>query len=377
MGRIGNPYDVVGTRRPHPGAPPGTLIADPDAVQPTFRIIAYDRDRLVEEEVPNLEALNDLVDRFPVSWIDIDGLADIDAIRWFGERFNIHGLALEDVVNVHQRPKVEHYDDQTYLVTRMPVAGEVLKTEQVSIFLGRGYVLTFQERPGDCFEPVRERLRKGSGRIRTNGEDYLAYALLDAVIDSYYPVLEAHGERMERLEEEILERPDPGLIAEIHSLKRDFLTFRRSIWPQREMINAIIRDTPARITESTVVYLRDSYDHTVQLLDMVETYREIASGLVDLHFSSVSTRMNETMKVLTIIATIFIPLSLIAGVYGMNFDASKSPLNMPELGWYFGYPFALGLMVLVAGVLLYFFYRRGWIGARYERKSGTAFRRDG
>ena len=360
---------MFGTKLPEPGASPGTLIADPGALQPTMRVIAYGRDQLTEEEIVDLDRLDGFMERHTVTWINVDGLADMDTIRWFGERFKIHRLALEDIVNVLQRPKIEEYTDQTYLVTRMPALGESLETEQVSIFLGKGYVLTFQERPGDCFDPVRDRLRSGLGRIRGNGEDYLAYALLDAVIDSYYPVLESFGERVENLEADILENPGPAQIAEVHSLKRDLLTLRRSVWPQREMINSVFRDSSPRINDSTVIYLRDCYDHTVQLLDMVETYREIASGLVDLHFSSVSTRMNEIMKVLTIIATIFMPLGLIAGIYGMNFEASKSPFNMPELAWYFGYPFALALMATVAGGFLCFFYRRGWIGGRSKRES--------
>lgn len=274
-------------------------------------------------------------------------------------------------MNVHQRPKVEEYADQTYIVTRMPMFHERLETEQISIFLGKGYVLTFQERPGDCLDPVRQRLRSQRGRIRANGEDYLTYALLDTVIDSYYPILESHGERVELLEENILDHPGPDLIADVHVLKSDLLTFRRAIWPQREMINALIRDSSPHVTESTAIYFRDCYDHTIQLLDMVETYREIASGLVDLHFSSISTRMNEIMKVLTIIATIFIPLGFVAGVYGMNFDSSKSPLNMPELTWYWGYPFALGLMTAIAGIMLYFFYRRGWLGSRTRKPAGA------
>jgi len=355
---------VFAAKRVPPGAPPGTLIADPDAVPSVIRVIAYDGKQIVEQEAADLAQLDGLLGRFAVTWVNVDGLADVETIRRLGERFDIHRLALEDVVNVHQRPKIEEYEDHTYLVTRVPTAGEVLETEQISIFVGKGYVLTFQERIGDPFEPVRQRLRNDQGRIRTSGEDYLMYALLDAAIDSFYPVLERHGERVERLEQDILAHPGSELIGDIHVLKRDLLTLRRAIWPQREMINALIRDSAARITPATGIHLRDCYDHTVQLLDMVETYREIASGMVDMHFSSISTRMNEIMKVLTIIATIFIPLGFIAGLYGMNFDRAKSPLNMPELGWYWGYPFALGVMAAVAVLMLCYFWRRGWIADR-------------
>jgi magnesium transporter len=243
------------------------------------------------------------------------------------------------------------------------------------MFLGANFLLTFQERTGDCFDLVRDRIRRRRGHIRERKADYLAYALLDAVIDGYFPVLEACGERLESLEDAVLDKPSGEQSAQIHEMKRDLLTLRRAIWPQREMINALTRDSSAHVSDQTRVYLRDCYDHTIQLMDMLETYREIASGLVDVYLSSVSARMNEIMKLLTIIATIFIPLGFIAGLYGMNFDTGVSPWNMPELSWRWGYPFALGLMAVVAIGLLLFFRKRGWIGGRTGGKGRRPVKR--
>ena len=253
--------------------------------------------------------------------------------------FGLHPLALEDTVNLHQRPKVETYDGYLFIVLRMPVAlpstdgvsASRLETEQVTMALGRDFVVTFQERSGDCFGPVRHRLRNPGGQIRQRGPDYLAYALIDAAIDAFFPILEAYGEQVEELEDDVVSQPGNRQIARIHELKRNLLTARRALWPLRDMVNALLREDSPLIDKQTLIYLRDCHDHASQLIDMIETYREICSGLVDIHLSSVSNRMNEVMKVLTIIATIFIPLTFIAGVYGMNFDPHAGPLSMPEL----------------------------------------------
>ncbi|MBI4183518.1 MAG: magnesium/cobalt transporter CorA [Proteobacteria bacterium] len=359
---------VVRRRRAGPGAPPGTLIADPTAARPVITVIGYGPDEIVERANPEPAELSSLIGRWPVLWVNVDGLGDVEAIRRVGETFGLHPLALEDVVNVHQRPKVEEYADHLYLVARMPRMGSALETEQVSLFLGRGFVLTFQERVGDCFDPVRQRLRAGRGRSRSAGPDYLAYALLDAIVDSFFPILERYGERVEELEDAVLAEPEIQVMADIHDAKRDLLLLRRAIWPQRDAISTLIRDDSPHVTRETRVFLRDCYDHTVQLIDVVETYREIASGLVEIYLSSLSARLNEVMKVLTVIATVFIPLSVIASIYGMNFDREASPWNMPELGWYWGYPFALGLMAAVGGGLLLHFWRKGWVGRRRRRR---------
>jgi magnesium transporter len=239
-----------------------------------------------------------------------------------------------------------------------------LQTEQVSLFLGERFVLTFQEKPGDCLDCVRDRIRSGTGRIRQAGPDYLAYAVLDAVIDNFFPVLEGAGEYLEELEATVLSNPDEGTVSKIHGIKRQLLRLRRAVWPQREALNSMLREGTSLIAEDTKVYLRDSYDHTIQIIDLLENYREIASGLMDVYLSSVSNRMNEVMKVLTIFAAIFIPLTFIAGIYGMNFDPERSPWNMPELDWYLGYPFALGLMAAVGVGMLVYFRHKGWIGSR-------------
>jgi magnesium transporter len=350
-------------RRTAPGASPGMIVSDPCSPQPVVHVMAYGPERLEERTVANLESLREFVGKWPVTWINVDGLGDADMIRRMGEMFKLHPLALEDVVNVHQRAKVEHYADQLFLVVRMAHPGERLETEQVSIFLGKNFVITFQETlPGDSFEPVRERIRAARGQIRQRGCDYLTYALIDSAIDSFFPVLETLGEQIESLEEEALAHATRGTISRVHDVKHDLLTLRRAIWPAREALHALARDPCPLITDETRIYFRDCYDHTIQLLDLLETYRELGADLRDLYLSSISNRMNEIIKVLTIISTIFIPLTFIVGVYGMNFDTAHQ-WNMPELRWRYGYLFVWGTMAAVVVFMLYFFRRKGWIGA--------------
>jgi len=345
------------------GDVPGTLHVDPEAPTPVVRAIAYGPDGFEEREETDLSSLGELVGKTPVTWVNVDGLGDAEAIEAIGKAFGLHPLALEDVVHVPQRAKVEQYAETLFIVTRMAMLAEHLDTEQVSLFLGKGFVLSFQERAGDCLDPVRDRIRKGMGRIRKADADYLAYAILDAVVDGYFPVLEQYGEHLEALEEEIAGRPEPSMIGRIHDAKRDLLALRRAIWPQREALNALLREELDLIGETTRVYLRDCYDHAVQIIDMVETFREIASGLLDAYHTNISNRMNEIMKVLTIIATIFIPLGFLAGIWGMNFNADKSFWNMPLLSQPWGYRFALGLMLTIAVVMLVLFWRKGWLGS--------------
>ena len=352
------------SRRSEPGAPPGTLIADPAAARPTIHATVYSAEAISHHADCSVSDLPDLHNHGQVLWVDVTGLADIGVIEKIGSAFDIHRLALEDVVNVHQRPKAEAFDDHVFIVARMLVPGRGTETEQVSFFLGENYLITFQERPGDCFDPVRNRLEAGRGRIRQAGADFLGYALIDTIVDGFYPVLEHYGEAVEKLEDEVIARPDAEQVNAIHTIKRDLLALRRAVWPTREMVNGLIRDESPFMKEPTRIYLRDCYDHTIQLMDIVETYREIASGLLDVYLSSMSARMNEIMKVLTIIATIFIPLGFIAGLYGMNFDPDASPLNMPELRFYYGYPMAIGIMVAVAAGLIVYFWRKGWLRRR-------------
>ena len=351
---------IGGRVRPRtaPGAAPGTIQVDPKAPKPVIRIMAYGSADLEEVEVSSVDQIRAMLGKQAVTWVNVDGLGDVDTLRALGEIFDLHKLALEGVANTNQRPKVEAWPDQFFIVTRMiHLHEDHLTTEQCSVFLGKGFVLTFQERQGDCLDPVRERIRGASGRIRKRGADYLAYATLDAIVDSYFPVLEQYGEHLEALEDEVIENPIPATIAAVHQVKRDLLTFRRAVWPLREAINTLQRDESDLVSDTTQVFLRDCYDHTIQVIDMVETYREIGSGLLDAYMSSVSNKMNEVMKVLTIIATIFIPLTFVAGIYGMNFE------NMPELSWKYGYLYVWGVMAVLVTGLVWFFGRKGWLGS--------------
>ena len=342
-------------RRPRLGAPPGTLVVDPSAPPPRITVIGYGPDDCGEQEVDGPGAIQPLIDKWPVAWINVDGLGNEAILRQIGEVFRLHRLVLEDITNVPQRPKVEQYDDALFLVTHMVSVEQGLRTEQLSLVLKPGVVLTVQERPGDCLDPVRERIRKGMGRIRNANADYLAYAILDAVTDHYFPVLEEHGERLEALEDAVLERADMNAISGIREAKRDLLTLRRTLWPQRDALNWLMREDCPLIAAETRPYLRDCYDHVTRIIDMIETYRELASDLSGAHLAAVSNQMNAVMKVLTIIATIFIPMTFIAGVYGMNFR------HMPELGWRWGYAGALALMAAVAGGMLLYFRKKGWL----------------
>ena len=353
--------DLRFRRRTRPGAIPGTVAVDPEAAHPVVRVISYGPDDLEEKVVDDLRGLVKLVGQRPVTWVDVQGLGDARTITRLGEIFELHPLALEDVVNTHQRAKVEDYGQYLFIVARMIASGDRVDTEQVSLFLGSNFVLTFQERPGDCLDAVRKRLQQSKGRIRQGGADYLAYALLDAVVDAYFPILEQYGESLDRLDAEISDQPAPDTVARVHQMRSDLLLLRRAIWPFREDIGELVREPNPLIAEETRVFLRDCYDHSFQIIDLVETCREMCSDLRDYYLSAVNNRMSEIMKVLTIMATIFIPLGFIAGLYGMNFDPDTSTWNMPELRWPFGYLFALALMALVAGGQLFYFWRRGWL----------------
>jgi magnesium transporter len=351
-------------KRPPPGAPPGTLVADPSAPKPVISVIAYSCDGCVEQTIQDVAALQEYLDRWPVTWINVDGLGDVQTIARLADILDLHRLAVEDTVNTHQRAKVEHYPNHLFMVVHMATYDNSLETEQLSLFLGKNFVVTFQEgRPGDPFNPVRERIRHAVGHVRQSGADHLAYCLIDAVIDGYFPVLEMTGERLEDLEDEILTCPTGRTASHVHQIKRDLMTLRRTIWPLREAMNSLLRDPSPLVTDETRLYLRDCYDHTVRIIDFIETYRELGSDLMDLYLSSISQRMTEVMKVLTIIATIFIPLTFISSIYGMNFHTERSPWNMPELTWYLGYPFALSLMAAMAFGMLYYFRRKGWLGS--------------
>lgn len=348
-----------------PWVPAGTITADPHAPKPVIDVMAFSAGELVEKHLEDVSWVEHHKDKYPVVWLNVDGLGDAHVVAEIGRIYSLHRLSLEDVVNVHQRAKVDLYDGYFFVVLRMlhQLEGRI-ETEQISLFFGERFVITFQEGiPGDCLEPVRERIRKETARIRAGHADFLAYHLIDAVIDSYFPVLEKMGEKLEDLENEVLLEPTRAVVRRIHDIKRDLLIVRRAVWPLREAINPLFREDVPLVSPETRVFLRDCYDHCVQVIDLVETYRELGSSLMDVYLSSISNRMNEVMKVLTIITTIFVPLTFIAGIYGMNFNSEASPFNMPELNWYYGYPLCIASMVVIAIIELIFFYQQGWIFA--------------
>lgn len=346
------------------GSLPGTLFIEEDAAPTQIVLIDYNETNASRVQLSKPEDSAPYLDTESVSWVDVLGLGSEDVLRRLGKVFKLHPLVLEDIVNVPQRPKVEDYEDHLVIIAQMVMLkekGDSFWIEQVSFILGKHYLLTVQEEPTrDCFQSVRDRIRTSKGIVRKQRADYLAYTLIDAIIDGFFPVLEAYGEKIEDLEDEVVTNPTRRTLEKIYQVRRELLALRRAIWPQRDAINTLIRDGSDLISPEVRIYLRDCYDHAVQVMDMVETYRELSSGLMDVYLSSVGNKMNEIMKLLTVISTIFIPLTFIAGVYGMNFSTEKSPLNMPELNWYWGYPACLGVMGAIALGLVFFFWRRGW-----------------
>jgi magnesium transporter len=349
-------------RRTQPGTKPGTLTIPADARPTTLRVMAYNKERVMEREVHDPLELRELVNQWPVVWVDVAGLGNEATLRAIADIFHIHPLALEDIVHVHQRSKVDPFDQNLYCVMRIPDPTNEQISEQFSLVLGKNYLVTFQERPGDCFDLIRAGIRHGQSAMRLGTKaDFLAYRLIDAAVDAYFPVLEGIGDHLDQLDDQVAAAESRASFAELHTVKRELLMLRRAAWPLRDAINELRLDTTPFISPDTRVYLRDCYDHTVQLIDLLESYRDIAGDVRDFYLTAISNRMNDIMKTLTVIATIFLPLSFIAGVYGMNFDTDASPWNMPELNWRYGYPFALALMAAVAVGMLFFFKRRGWL----------------
>lgn len=331
-------------------------------IQSKIRAINFTAESIDEGEITETNQIREWKEKSGVVWLHVDNLADTEVIREIGCVFGLHSLALEDVVHVHQRPKVEEYEDHLFLVLRTIQLEEELHSQQLSMFFGHNFVITFHENKEESFEIIREHLRLSRGRIRTSGADYLAYSILDAVVDSYFPVADSILDRIEVLDDEIGNHFSNQLTSELHRLRGNLMELRRSIRPLRDALIRLMPDANQLITSDTQFYLRDCFDHTVQLIDMLDTYRELCSDLRDYYLASVSNRMNEIMKVLTIIATIFMPLSFVAGVYGMNFNPEK-PGNMPELNWPYGYIFALVVMLAIAMFQLFYFYRRGWLNS--------------
>jgi magnesium transporter len=347
-----------------PGTLPGTLNIPEDALPTEIMLMAYGPNGALTQPIDRMEDCRTIARQHPVSWLDARGLGSEGLLKQLSQSFYLHPLMLEDVVNVPHRPKIDFYDDQILVIMQMVRSKETgtgVASEQVSFVLGRTFLVTFQEEPEwDSFEPVRDRIRRGVGSIRNQGSDYLAYALLDTIVDSFFPVLEAIGDELEALEEEVVDNPSRETIENIHRMRRGLMKLRRYIWPQRSVINSLIRDSEDLVSQEVKLYLQDVYDHIVQVVDIIENYREIASSLMDVYLSAINNRMNEVMKLLTVISSIFIPLTFIAGVYGMNFNPASSPFNMPELDWFWGYIICLGVMALIAGLQIYFFWKRGW-----------------
>lgn len=340
--------------------PPGTpeFAGQPRIPQARIHVISYGPDFCEERDAARAEDCFPLRAAPALHWVNVDGLHDTALLQAFADRLGLHPLVVEDIVSTHQRPKLEDYQDYLFVVLRMLSYDEAeneIASEQLGLIVGANYVASFQEIPGDMFDAVRERLRTGKGRLRSMGPDYLAYALIDAVVDSYFVILERLGEKIEDLEEELLERPTPALLQQTHELKREMILLRRSVWPLREVVSSLERGEAKLFEQRTRVFLRDLYDHTIQVIDAVETYRDILTGLQDLYLSSVSNKMNEVMKVLTMIATLFIPVSFLAGVFGMNFE------HMPELGWRWSYPIFWAVIVAVIVGMLVWFRRKKWL----------------
>ncbi len=342
------------------GLPPGSLvfIGDKMAGDAKITIIDYDENGVEGKKASSIDECFPYKNKPSTTWINVDLVHQVEIIEKLGECFHLHPLVLEDILNTDQRPKMEDFSEYLYVVVRMLSCNggnAKIESEQVSLILGANYLISFQEKEGDVFGPVRERIRGGKGHIRKAGPDYLAYALLDAIVDNYFVVLEKNGERIETLEDQLLTNPNPATLQEIHLLKRDMIFLRKSVWPLREVIAGLAREGSSLISDSTRLYLRDVYDHTIQVIDALETFRDILTGMLEIYLSSINHRLNEIMKLLTIIATIFIPLTFIVGLYGMNFS------YMPELKWHWGYPAVLLLMLSISIFMLCFFRKKKWL----------------
>jgi magnesium transporter len=351
---------LIKKRSKKTGLPPGTLvhIGERKTEKARITIVDYDETQFEEKEAKTIEECFPFKDKPTITWINIDGIHQVEIIEKLGKHFDIHPLVLEDIANTEQRSKMEDFNDYIFLVLKMLYFEEEeneIKSEQVSFILGSNYVLSFQEKEGDVFNPVRERVKNSKGRVRKMGADYLVYTLIDAIVDNYFIILEKLGEKIEDLEDELVDRPRQETLQVLHYLKREMVFLRKSVWPLREAISGLQREESPLIMDSTKIYLRDVYDHTIQVIDAVETFRDMLSGMLDIYLSSISNRMNQIMKVLTIIATIFIPLTFIAGIYGMNFK------YMPELEWRWGYFIVLGIMTIIAIWMLIYFRRKRWL----------------
>jgi magnesium transporter len=350
---------VTKKRSAKTGLPPGSLIhiGQLHAEKAKITLCEYDESHFQEREISTLEGITSPAAESAVTWLHIDGLQEIRLLEQMGGNFHLHPLTLEDILNTEQRPKSEDHGDYLYIVLRLFHEGDdgALVPEQVSIVLGANWLISLQETEGQLVTPIRERLRNEKGHLRKSGADYLAHALVDAIVDSYFIILDKFGEKIENLEDALVGRPSPQTLPAIQALKREIILLRKSVWPLREMVGSLARSDSPLIRRPSVIYFRDVYDHAVQVIDTIETYRDMLSGMLDIYLSSISNRMNEIMKVLTIIATVFMPLTFLAGVYGMNFK------HMPELEWHLGYFAVWSVMIIIAIVMLIFFRRKKWL----------------
>jgi magnesium transporter len=352
---------LIKKRSKKAGLPPGSLvhIGEKKAEEVKITIIDYDETHFQEKVIKTIEECIPFKDKPTVTWINVDGIHQVELLEKLGQCYGLHPLTLEDILNTDQRPKIEDFGDYVFIVLKMLYyrdKTDEIVTEQMSLILGSNFVISFQEGiEGDLFDPIRERIRSEKGRIRKMGADYLAYSLLDSIVDYYFVILEKLGERIESLEEKLVANPNPETLQIIHNLKREMIFLRKSVWPLREVISGLERGESSLIKESTRIYLRDVYDHTIQVIDTIETFRDMLSGMLDIYLSSVSNRLNAVMKVLTIIATIFMPLTFLAGIYGMNFKF------MPELEWRWGYPLIWMVMLGIGIFMLFYFKKKKWL----------------
>ncbi|MBP6533079.1 MAG: magnesium/cobalt transporter CorA [Bacteroidia bacterium] len=357
-------------RHSPPGTAPGAIVIPSDALELKIKSFCYNQNEYFEKEVSGVSEIRSQLDTYPANchWFDIKGFGDKNFLEQLADCFNIHRLQMEDVVNVYQRPKAEEFKGHLFFVSRMITEKQgLLLNDQLSIFLGSNFVITIQDKYDDILEPVRERIRHGKGNMRKSGSDYLAYSLMDMAIDNFYPILERTGDRLDELQDELLTNPTRESLNRVLETKRDLILLRRTIWSERDKMNDILRSSFTEISDSTKVYFRDSYDHCIQLLDLIESYKEVTASLMDVYHSSVSFKLNQVMKVLTIISTIFIPLTFIVGLYGMNFSNVEPgtgkylPLNMPELYSPYGYVIVCAVMLLIVIGQIIFFYKKGWL----------------
>lgn len=342
------------------GQPPGSLIyvGPKETLKCKITLTDYDKDKFFEKEMERVEDCRIYKDAPSITWINIEGLSKVDSIEKIGTSLGLHPLIMEDIVNTDQRPKFEDYEDYIYIVLTMPGCDETagkIKTDQFNIILGTNYVVTFEDENFKALDPIRERLRTGKGKLRKMGADYLAYVIIDLIIDNYFTVLENIEDRIDRIEEKLVDETGSEILQDIHWLKRELVMIKKRVWPLRELINALERSESNLLSDPIAPYLRDVYDHVIQIIDTVESYRDIVTGMLETYLSSVSNRMNSVMKILTIIATIFIPLTFIAGIYGMNFK------HMPELEWRWGYPAVWAVMILAAGAMVTYFIKKKWL----------------